>query len=212
MSNIKNIIFDFGGVFIDIDYNATRKAFLNLGIKNFDNLFKQDYVSNLFEDLETGKINEQDFYFQFNSITKSQLTKEQIKRAWNAMLGNFWMERLEFAKTLKASYKVLLLSNTNEIHFKSFDKSFKKKFPTNNFSNYFHQVYYSHEVGMRKPNADCYLRILKDHQLSANETLFVDDTLKNIEGAQKVALQILHLKPHMDLTESVSRILKFPYE
>lgn len=210
MAKIRNIIFDLGGVFIEVDYAATRKAFIDLGIKNFDDLYRQDFVSTLFEDLEIGKISERDFYNQFRFILNSQLSNEQIKKTWNAMLGNFWMNRLEFAMVLKERYQVFLLSNTNEIHLKCFEKIFKQAYPTKIFSQYFHQVYYSHKMQLRKPNADCYLKILHEHHLLARETLFVDDTLINIQGAQKVALKTLHLKPHMNLIKSVSQFLKFP--
>lgn len=210
MSVFKNIIFDLGGVFIDINYAATRNAFIDLGIKNFDELYQQDFVSTLFEDLEVGKISEKDFYDEFRIISNSNLKNNEIEKSWNAMLGKFWIERLEFVSSLKAHFNVFLLSNTNEIHQKCFEKMFEDEFPTKNLLNYFNQVYYSHEMGLRKPNADCYLKIIEEHHLKASETLFIDDTYKNIEGALRVELQILHLKPQTNLVESVTQILNFP--
>jgi glucose-1-phosphatase len=210
MTEIKNIIFDLGGIFIEIDYGATRKAFIDLGVLNFDELYQQDYVSALFEDLEVGKINEQEFYHQFRIISKSNLTNEQIKLAWNAMIGSFWIERLEFASLLKKRYNVFLLSNTNIIHQNCFESILNKANATEKYSKSFHQIYYSHQINLRKPNADSYLKIINEHHLVANETLFIDDTLKNIQGAQSIGLQVLHLKPQANFVESVSRILNFP--
>lgn len=207
MNKIKSIIFDLGGVFIDIDYAATKKEFINLGIKNFDELYKQDFVSSLFEDLEVGKINENNFYNQFRIISNSTLSNEQIKKAWNAMIGEFWYDRLEFAFSLKQQYNVFLLSNTNKIHFDYFETKFKQAYPKKSIEDFFHQIYYSHQIGLRKPNASCYLKILEEHQLLPNEVLFIDDTITNIEGAKNVDLQIVHLMQQMNLKNSVNQIL-----
>ncbi len=207
MTKIKNIIFDLGGVFININYSATRSEFIELGIKNFDELYQQDFVSTLFENLEIGKVCEIEFYNEFRNISNSNLTNEQIKKAWNAMLGKFWIDRLEFAKSLKENYKVYLLSNTNVIHSDAFISEFQSEYHDDDLDSYFHKTYYSHKIGLRKPHSNCFLKIVEENKLEATETLFIDDTLKNIEGAQKIGLKILHLKSEMSFLESVSMIL-----
>lgn len=201
--SIKNIIFDLGGVLIKIDYNKTREAFINLGIKNFDEYYQQDYVSKLFEDLEIGKISSTDFYFEFRKITNSQLTNFQIAEAWNAMLGEFWIDRLNWLDDLKSNYGIFLFSNTNEIHYRAFIKLFENTMPNKSFSNYFIKDYYSHIMGERKPNEKSFKTILAQQNLISKETLFIDDTLKNIEGAKLCGLQTLHLLPNTDLKLAV---------
>ena len=96
MSKIKNIIFDLGGVFLQVNYQKTEDAFVKLGITNFAEYYKQDFVSTLFEDLEIGSISPQEFYDGLRNIKQSSLTNQQIEIAWNAMQGNFLEERLSF--------------------------------------------------------------------------------------------------------------------
>lgn len=203
---IKNIIFDFGGIFIKIDYKKTEDAFINLGIKNFSEYYKQDYVSTLFENLEIGAIAPQQFYDELRQITHATLTNEQIETAWNAMLGDYMIERLEWLTTIKDKYKIFLFSNTNEIHFDCFTKMYNDLKLSKHLSDYFIKDYYSHTLGLRKPNANSYKAILQDQNLVASETLFIDDTLKNIEGAKVVGLQTLHLTHNMNLLEEFKKI------
>jgi len=193
MDGIKNIIFDLGGVLIDVDYHKTEEAFVQLGVPYFHKMFKQDHSSELFELLETGKISETDFYDAFRKETETVFTNQQIEFAWNAMLGDFWMNRIEWLEEIKTRYKIYLFSNTNIIHYKCFDGIFGKQFQHQHFNSLFIKAYYSHELGMRKPYTESYLHILREQGLNPSETLFIDDTIKNIEGAKKVGLQTIHL-------------------
>lgn len=205
-STFKNIIFDFGGIFINVDYMKTENAFINLGIKNFAEYYKQDFVSTLFEDLEIGAIAPQEFYSTLRQITHTTLTNEQIENAWNAMLGEYMIDRLEWLKTISCRYKIFLFSNTNQIHFDCFSKMYNNLKLSNSFSSYFIKDYYSHILGFRKPNANSYNVILQEQDLIASETLFIDDTLKNIEGAKFVGLQTLHLINSMSLIEEFKKV------
>ncbi len=207
MAAIKNIIFDFGGIFINIDYQKTEDAFINLGIKNFAEYYKQDFVSKLFEDLEIGVITPLQFYDGFRQITNASLTNEQIENAWNALLGEYLLDRLEWLHTIKENYKIFLFSNTNKIHYDRFIKMYRNLKLPNSFSSYFIKDYYSHVLGLRKPNANSYNAILKEQGLLAGETIFIDDTLKNIEGAKAVGLQTLHLTIEMDLATEMNKLL-----
>jgi putative hydrolase of the HAD superfamily len=192
MSSIKNIIFDLGGIFINIDFARTKKAFKELGITDFDNYFTQHHASELFELLETGKISNEEFHNSFVEHTGVPLTYEQVKDAWNALLLDFPPERLEWLKRIRKHYKIFLFSNTNKIHYDAFMESFRQQFGED-FNQYFIKAYYSHEMGMRKPYPESFQFILDEQGLKPEETLFVDDTLKNIEGAKKVGLQTVHL-------------------
>lgn len=211
MTHIKNIIFDLGGIFIDIDYAATREAFINLGLTDIDKLYQQDFVSDLFENLEIGAISEDDFYDGLRKTSQLSLTNHQIETAWNKMLGSFWGKRLQLAKQLKENHQVFLLSNTNIIHYKAFQNVFSLQFPENSLESHFHQAYYSHQMGLRKPNAECYLKIIQDHQLNISETLFIDDTLKNIEGAKLIDLITFHFTNDLDFEEELHKLLNFQH-
>ena len=193
MQPIKNIIFDLGGIFLDIHYQLTKNAFINLGIKNFDELFTQHHANDLFEDLETGKISEQKFYQSFRQEANIDLSDEQIKNAWNALLGGFPVERLDWLKKIKHKYNIYLFSNTNQIHYNAFMKIYEKETGENDFNEHFIKAYYSQNIGLRKPYPESFLHILNEQNLVPEQTLFIDDTIKNIEGARAVGLQTLHL-------------------
>jgi glucose-1-phosphatase len=198
---IKNILFDFGGVFLQVDYKRTEQAFINAGITNFHDLYSQQSASPLFEDLETGKIDEKNFYQQLRQTSGVDLSDETIMRCWNSILGEYYPAAIEKAKQLKEYYRLFLFSNTNIIHYKCFMNIYHEQFGKDDFNDLFGKVYYSHEVGVRKPYPESYTWVLKDAEISAAETLFIDDTKSNIEGAEKVGLQTLHLKPPMKFWE-----------
>ncbi|MBX2930932.1 MAG: HAD family phosphatase [Chitinophagaceae bacterium] len=194
MNNIKNIIFDFGGVLLNIDYALTEKAFIQLGVHNFSTLYNQHKASDLFEQLETGKITPNDFYTIFRNISNTQLSNEQIKKAWNAMLLNLPKERVQYLADIRNRYNIFLYSNTNQIHYDCFIQTANNAMPNNNFNSLFIQAYYSHICGFRKPYIESYTNILQEQQLNPSETLFIDDTLINIQGAANAGLQVLHLQ------------------
>lgn len=198
---IRNIIFDFGGVFLDIDYSRTEKAFIEAGITNFRELYSQNSASPLFEDLETGKIGKEEFYPTLRKISGVELSDDEVTRCWNAILGNFYPEAIEKAKELKGKYRLFLFSNTNIIHYQCFMETYQKQFGKDDFNSFFEKTWYSHEIGIRKPYKEAYEWVLKDAYLQADETIFIDDTLVNIEGAAKAGLHTIHLKPPMKLWE-----------
>lgn len=191
---IKNIIFDFGGVLLNIDYMLTEKAFIELGVSNFATLYNQHKASDLFEQLETGKISPDDFYNHFRAISKTNVTNEQIKDAWNAMLLDLPIERIEWLQKIKNKYNIFLYSNTNQIHYDCFINTLNKNLPNNFFETLFIKTYYSHSCGFRKPYPESYLKIIEEQQLNKAETLFIDDTLINIEGAKIAGLQTIHIQ------------------
>ena len=204
MSEIKNIIFDLGGVFIKVDYQKTENAFDDLGISitNYN-------LSKLIEDFETGKINTIGFCNGLRQITqRTSLTNKQIETAWNSMLGGFWKERLIWLESIRKQYNIYSFSNTNEFHYNAFIEIYNQEQINHSFSDYFIKDYYSHIFGMRKPSKESYFKILEEQKLIAEETLFIDDTIKNIDGANQSGLKTLHLLPTMDLEKEVSNYLK----
>ncbi len=193
MQPIKNIIFDLGGIFLDIHYQLTKNAFINLGIKNFDDLFTQHHANDLFEDLETGKISEATFYDLFRKEANINLSNEEIKTAWNALLGGFPLERLDWLEKIKDKYNIYLFSNTNQIHYDAFMKIYEQETGEIDFNKHFIKAYYSQNIGLRKPYPESFLHIINEQNLVPAQTLFIDDTIKNIEGAKAVGLQTIHL-------------------
>ena len=195
MQKIKNIIFDLGGIFIDIDFSKTEKAFADLGLANFHQFFSQHTASPLFEDLETGKIIPSVFYQLFRLQTQTNLSDIQIKNAWNALLGTFPQERLQWLDAIKMRYNIYLFSNTNLIHYNAFQRIYQQCTGLNSFDDIFIKAYYSHELGLRKPYPQSFTALLNMENLVAEETLFIDDTIGNIEGAKQAGLHTKLLLP-----------------
>jgi FMN phosphatase YigB (HAD superfamily) len=201
MQEIKNIIFDFGGVFIDVDYKKTEKAFITAGITNFHDLYSQHAASPLFEQLEKGEVDSDHFHTGLRNASGTSLTGQQIDDCWNSMLGDFYPEAIEKAKELQERYRIFLFSNTNSIHYECVMNKYQKQFGKRDFDSLFEKAYYSHTAGIRKPYPEAYEWVLKDAGLTAAETLFIDDTISNIEGAKQAGLQTIFLEPPAKMWE-----------
>ena len=186
-------MFDLGGVLLNIDYNKTADAFKKLGVTQFDDLYSQHGANHLFESLETGKISEEDFYTTMQQYCEMGTSVQQIQTAWNAMLLDFRIGSLKHLDELKEKYTIFLLSNTNSIHHTAFTKLLQQETGQQSLDNYFVKAYYSHEIFKRKPYPATYQFVLNDAKISADETLFIDDSINNIEGAKEAGLQVYHL-------------------
>jgi FMN phosphatase YigB (HAD superfamily) len=193
MQTIKNIIFDLGGVLLNIDFKETEMAFAALGIGNFNAYYTLQSATPLFEDLETGKITPEVFYESFRAFVKTSLTDEQIMQAWNALLVGFPPERITWLKEIAKRYKIYLLSNTNAIHYDAITKKYRATIKDKSFDELFVKAYYSHILGLRKPSKEIFEAVLKNENLVAAETVFIDDSEANIEAAKRVGLQTIHL-------------------
>lgn len=185
---MKNIIFDLGGVLINIDYNLTIDAFKNLGVNNFDQLYSQARQSHLFDKFEMGKIAACDFRHELKRLLPAGITDLEINRAWCAMLLDFPPQRIALMEKLKKKYRLFLLSNTNEIHHAQFSVILKKTNLLEKWENIFEKEYYSHQIGLRKPDVEIFDFVLKEKNLIPSETLFIDDSEQNIAGAQKTGM------------------------
>jgi putative hydrolase of the HAD superfamily len=190
---IKNIIFDLGGVLINIDYHATEKAFKKAGIKNFDELFSQAKQTKLFDNLEKGLTDEVTFKDGLRLLSNVNFSDEVFEDAWNAMLLDFPKHRIELLQKVRNNYKTFLLSNTNEIHIPVFEHQLKQNYGITDFSQLFDKLYYSCRVGMRKPDREIFELVIQENNLIPSETLFIDDSIQHIQGAQMLGLYTLHL-------------------
>jgi glucose-1-phosphatase len=201
MQKTEAIIFDLGGVILNIDYNLTRNAFAKAGVRNFDEMYSQTEADDLFRHLETGKISEELFYKELNKRNGFDLPFAEIEKSWNAMLLTFRENSLQFLTSLKSNYRIFLLSNTNHIHLKELKNIYNNKPREIAFEKYFEKAYYSCEMGLRKPNADIYERVLEENNLDAGKTLFVDDSVQNIEAAKLLGMQTILLVAGKNIEE-----------
>lgn len=195
MPETKNIIFDLGGVLLDIDYQKTIDAFEKLGIEHFEKMFSQSHANELFEKLERGEISEDDFYAAIQTRIKGPVSRQEMEAACNALILDFRIKSLDILEKLAARYKLYLLSNTNSIHLKFFKNLFTTQTGKPTLDAYFLKAWYSNEIGLRKPGPEIYSFILEQEELVAAETLFIDDTLANIETAKNMGFKTHHLLP-----------------
>jgi HAD superfamily hydrolase (TIGR01509 family) len=203
MQQVNAIIFDLGGVLINLAPNKTRDAFIALGIPHFEELFTVFKATPLFDDLETGRVQPTDFIQKLQQEAEVTISEEQIVSAWNAMLLDFRLDSLDFIRSLREKYPVFLYSNTNRIHYEAFEAVYRDLYPDEHFNDLFNKAYYSHEIGYRKPEIEGYLHIINDQGLSAGNTLFVDDNAGNIEGAKLAGL----LTHHLGATKRIENVL-----
>jgi glucose-1-phosphatase len=184
---INAIIFDFGDVFINLDKQATQDSLKNLGISEWN-----EDLNQLNLQYEVGAIAKEDFLSGIQKHTDNA-SIEDIQKAWNAILADFPLYRLEFLQMLSQKYRLFLLSNTDAIHIATFEQKTGESFYSD-FYQCFEKVYFSFEIGLRKPNPDVYSSVLEQHGLQAKQTLFVDDKKENTDAAKALGLPVWNLQ------------------
>jgi putative hydrolase of the HAD superfamily len=194
MQDCNAVIFDLGGVLLDINYQATEKALRGLLGPRSDQYYLQTKQSPLFDDLETGRIQPDQFHQGLCDLAGMTLHADAINEAWNAMLGRLPRERMAFVQKVARRRRVFLLSNTNAIHKAAFDKIIAEDLAGQNFDACFEAAYYSHLLGLRKPHPEIYRYVTDRHGLDPARTLFIDDNRDNVEGARQAGLLGFHLQ------------------
>ena len=201
MSTIKNIIFDLGGVLLNIDYEKTAAAFRAIGYDDFSEMYSQFTADELFQKLETGKISDADFYQTLIHAHKGTITEEKLREAWNIMLLDWREKSLSFLEKISKNYRIFLLSNTNAIHLDAFNRSLKEQVGRDSIDDLFTKAYYSHHIQLRKPNAEIFEFVAKDAGLKPEETLFIDDSENNTETAKRLGFKTHLLLPGEKIEE-----------
>jgi HAD superfamily hydrolase (TIGR01509 family) len=203
VSEIKNIIFDLGGVIINLDIPRTILEFNKLSAKPFETIYTQLQQSPIFDLYDKGQLSELDFFTQLKDHLKERVTHTQMIFAWNAMLLDFPPHRFQLLNELKSKYRLFLLSNTNETHVTQLETDLYKAHGYKNLEPFFEKVYYSCRVGMRKPDTEIFELVLNQNKLKADETIFIDDSPQHIEGAIKVGIQSYLLPKDKDVKDLI---------
>ncbi|CAL2064215.1 HAD family phosphatase [Tenacibaculum sp. 190524A05c] len=189
---IKNIIFDFGDVFINLDKEATYKELYKLGVEHISEEMMQVYYN-----YEMGLMSTEEFIEYFYNEFK--IDKEDLVKAWNAILLDFPLHRLAFLKELAESkkYRLFLLSNTNDLHISWIQNDWGEELYSE-FKNCFEKFYLSHEINFRKPNHNIYEFVLNENNLKPEETIFIDDTSDNTNAAKELGIHVWNNEPGKD--------------
>lgn len=190
MQNVKNIIFDYGNVIFLIDFKKTQHSFTELGIENVERFYAHTGHHEIFDEFEKGNITSTQFRDGIREITeRPDLNDEQIDATWNSLLIGVPPVNHEILLKAKGKYRTFLLSNINEIHYDYIMAYLKREFGLESNEGFFEKTYYSHLVGMRKPNADIFEHALRDSNLKPAETLFIDDSPQHLKTAAALGLQ-----------------------
>ena len=184
---IDTIIFDFGDIFINLDKQATIDGLQRLGLSSWNEDLDQLNIS-----FEKGQISRDNFLLGIQKHIPNA-TIDEILAAWNAVLLDFPLRRLEFLQLLSQKYRLFLLSNTDAIHIDHFEQREGASF-YGDFYQCFEKVYFSYEMGMRKPDGEIYNALIRLHELSPKRTLFVDDKKDNTDAAKTLGLQVWNLQ------------------
>ncbi|MEJ5995899.1 HAD family phosphatase [Pedobacter sp. Du54] len=197
MNTFKNIIFDYGNVIFEIDFESTQKKFTQLGITDIQDFFAHKGHNTLFDDFETGSISTSQFRNGIREAANNQsITDQEIDHAWNSLLIGVSGNNHEVLMQVKNRYRTFLLSNNNEIHYNWIIDYLKSTFQIENYDSFFEKAYFSQQMRLRKPNVNIFEQVLKENYLNPEETLFIDDSPQHIEGAKKAGLQTLTMNVH----------------
>ncbi|WP_262247121.1 HAD family hydrolase [Parapedobacter soli] len=207
MKNIRNIILDYGNVIFDIDFPKLRQSFSQLGIPDVDAFYGHRAQHALFDAFDKGIITAAQFRNELRDATNNHdLTDEAIDAAWNSLLIGVRPGHHELLNQLKSRYRTFLLSNNNEIHYQWIMDYLSSEFGLNGNASFFERDYYSHLLGMRKPDKEIFQFVLDTHGLNSAETLFVDDSPQHIETADKMGFQAHLLNPGDTLPQLLHRL------
>lgn len=199
---IKNIIFDLGGVLLDIDYQRTIDAFSKLGMRDSSKQFSKEEQALLFRRYEMGQIDSREFISSVSELTGVECSNEEIEVAWCALLGEMTADKYTLLEQLRMKgYRIFILSNTNALHQSAFEAGIDKDYGWEKFEKVFDGVHYSHHLGMRKPNRDIFEKVLDIHGIQAGDTFYIDDTPEHAATASALGMASHHLKRHEKLKE-----------
>ena len=202
--NITTLIFDLGGVLINLDINQCILNFKRLGLENFEQYLNNFAQSGFFMQFEKGQIDAKEFRDEIRSRSRNPLTDAEIDAAWCSFLLDIPVEKLEMLVELRKKFRIILLSNTNSIHFPNTERIILST-TGKKLSGYFDQCYLSYEMKMAKPDQAVFENILTLENVKADTCLLLDDGLKNITEADKMGLQTYLVKEHEDLSFLLNR-------
>ena len=196
--NFKNILFDLGGVILDINVQATLKRFYELGFPAELMEILNSMTTDIYFKYETGKLDTEQFRNEIRRTTGIEMSDQSIDEAWNAMLVRIPEERTSLLKRLSKHYKLYMLSNTSALHVKVFEKMYLDS-AGESMHQVFDKIYYSHEIGWHKPDREAWEYVIKDAGIKAEETLFLDDNIHNIKASQELGFQAIHIHERTSL-------------
>ena len=199
-AQIKNILFDLGGVILDLDVHGTLEKFLNMGLKKELLNYPENFHTDIFFNYETGRTTTEQFRDSIRNYSGIDFSDREFDDAWCAMLTRVPVRRIELLKSLNERYSLYMLSNTSPLHIEHFEQMFLDTagFP---FNEVFTGTYYSYKIGLHKPDSEAFEHVLKDAEILAEETLFLDDNIHNIKTAKALGFNAIHITEHLRMED-----------
>jgi glucose-1-phosphatase len=203
----ETIIFDLGGVFINLDFSRALKNFSDLFQKDFSQFFSHSGQTDTFNTFEKGEISPSEFRNKLREqFGNTEISDLEIDNAWNSLLVDWPKERMELLKNAKNHYQIFLLSNNNAIHIEGCHY-LAEKMGGSRLHDYFHKAYLSHEIGLRKPDKEIFEFVINEQKLNLSKTLFIDDSIQHIEAARKLGINAYHLQAPETVTDLFPHLL-----
>lgn len=199
-SEIRNIIFDLGGVLLNINPLLSLNKFASLSGVSRDVLKNRLEHERVFEKFDTGSISPDEFRSDLCRIMGKKVTNAEIDHAWNMLLLDFPLHRVRMLQQLRKNYRIYLLSNTNSIHFIQYTREFYEKYGIQ-MPDLFDKLFVSYEIGIHKPDEGIYTHVLRAEGLNPKECVFIDDSLPNVEAAAKLGIAGIHITGENDVTD-----------
>jgi glucose-1-phosphatase len=199
--NIEFLIFDLGNVIIDIDYDFSINELKKLLPEHKHRLTDKFFTSNFHKEFEKGLISSDQFRNEVRNLYGENWHDTQIDHIWNSLLREIPQERIDLIKSLRKTYHMAVLSNTNQIHVEKFDEILQQNTSEKSLFDLFDKVFLSHEMGLAKPDVAIYEAVLNDISISPHKVLFFDDLPANLEGAKKTGIQTFHISHKKALLE-----------
>jgi putative hydrolase of the HAD superfamily len=191
-ANFKNILFDLGGVILDINVTATLQRFYEMGFPAELMHYPESMQTDIFFNYQTGKLSTEEFRNEIRRTTGVEMSDQAFDEAWNAMLVGIPGERTKLLKVLSKHYGLYMLSNTSALHVKVFEKMYLDT-AGESMHEVFDRIYYSHEIGVHKPDREAWEYVINDAAIKPEETLFLDDSIHNIKASQELGFQAIHI-------------------
>ena len=188
---IHHLIFDLGGLFIDVYMDRFANSLQQLVGKEVAPTLEKLKHEKFFDAYETGHIHTAQFLDTLSAAFGKEYSQEQYVACWNAILGRVQLDQLQLIQPLRKQCDVVLLSNTNSLHVEALETEFEKSHPGERLSNFFDRIYYSQQIGLRKPEAAAFRFVVQQGAFHPAHTLFIDDSLGHLQGAQTLGLQTL---------------------
>jgi len=199
-SGIKNILFDLGGVILDINVQATRQEFYELGLPPVFMHYPDNMQTDLFFRYETGRLDTGEFRKEIRRLSGLDLSDGQIDRAWTAMLVGIPTSRTTLLKKLSERYDLYMLSNTCPMHAPVFEKMFLDASGIS-MRDLFRKIFYSFEIGHHKPDREAFEYVIRHAGISPKETFFLDDNIHNIKTSQELGFRAIHIHERIGLLD-----------